>query len=377
MERRFGHDFSQVRVHTDAQSAASARAVGALAYTVGQQVVFGAGQYGPGTASGQRLLAHELAHVVQQRSGAASVHASLTIAPSADGSEQEAAQTAEAVIRENARPRGTPTANRVQFVPRYTSDSSLQRQPCNRADDKIVTGPLPQVLPSIKCEPSPETLATVRIAQPDALGITQPLMESGQNITFEELRERPGSRCRATVHRFSTLSFPRFMYVRAGTYDDSTEVTEAHRPCPEGRVIAKKLLISPPAASKLRLGEIEHCEDSKLAFALSLGKYNQAVKDLEGEYCAAGRTGQKICRPEFAQRFKERTGIEYDKQQDIAECLLKKSLLRDHDPRRWHDIPSDDHFYAKDCSSVTYILSAGPPNIGNHPPAEIVKGCGE
>ena len=66
MEPRFGHDFSHVRVHNDAQAAESARKVNALAYTVGRDVVFGRGQYTPGTASGNRLLAHELTHVVQQ-----------------------------------------------------------------------------------------------------------------------------------------------------------------------------------------------------------------------------------------------------------------------------------------------------------------------
>lgn len=68
MEPRFGHDFSRVRVHTDAPAARSAHAVNALAYTVGQSVVFGDGQYAPGTTAGQRLLAHELTHVVQQSS---------------------------------------------------------------------------------------------------------------------------------------------------------------------------------------------------------------------------------------------------------------------------------------------------------------------
>ncbi len=66
MEPRFGHDFSHVRVHTDATAAESAEAVNALAYTVGRELVFARGQYMPGTASGQRLLAHELAHVMQQ-----------------------------------------------------------------------------------------------------------------------------------------------------------------------------------------------------------------------------------------------------------------------------------------------------------------------
>jgi hypothetical protein len=67
MEPRFGHDFSDVRVHADTGAAASARAVNALAYTVGRDVVFAAGQYTPSTDSGRKLLAHELAHVVQQR----------------------------------------------------------------------------------------------------------------------------------------------------------------------------------------------------------------------------------------------------------------------------------------------------------------------
>jgi hypothetical protein len=66
-ESRFGHDFSDVRVHTDAKAAKSARAVNAAAYTVGADVVFGSEQYLPTHESGQRLLAHELTHVVQQR----------------------------------------------------------------------------------------------------------------------------------------------------------------------------------------------------------------------------------------------------------------------------------------------------------------------
>lgn len=63
---RFGHDFGAVRVHDDATAAASARGVQALAYTVGRDLVFGAGQYSPGTSAGRHLLAHELTHVVQQ-----------------------------------------------------------------------------------------------------------------------------------------------------------------------------------------------------------------------------------------------------------------------------------------------------------------------
>jgi hypothetical protein len=66
MEPRFGHAFSQVRVHTDARAAASARALNARAYTLGPNIVLGAGQYAPETMRGKHLLAHELTHVIQQ-----------------------------------------------------------------------------------------------------------------------------------------------------------------------------------------------------------------------------------------------------------------------------------------------------------------------
>lgn len=66
MEAHFGHDFSRVKVHSDARAAASADSISARAYTYGRDVVFGAGQYAPETITGKQLLAHELAHVIQQ-----------------------------------------------------------------------------------------------------------------------------------------------------------------------------------------------------------------------------------------------------------------------------------------------------------------------
>lgn len=77
MESAFDYDFGQVRVHTDARAAASARAVKAVAYTVGRDIVFGEGRYAPETTGGRELLAHELAHVIQQAGG----HSPSTTAP--------------------------------------------------------------------------------------------------------------------------------------------------------------------------------------------------------------------------------------------------------------------------------------------------------
>jgi hypothetical protein len=66
MEPRFGHDFSHVRVHTGPQAAVAAQTVNARAFTVGHDIVFGQGQYAPKVIAGQKLLAHELVHTVQQ-----------------------------------------------------------------------------------------------------------------------------------------------------------------------------------------------------------------------------------------------------------------------------------------------------------------------
>ncbi len=96
MEPRFGRDFSQVRVHADAKAVESARAVHALAYTVGSDIAFGRGRYAPGNREGQKLLAHELAHVVQQSKVAQFAQSHLRIdAPDSKGEkEADAASSA-------------------------------------------------------------------------------------------------------------------------------------------------------------------------------------------------------------------------------------------------------------------------------------------
>jgi len=102
-ESRFGHDFSKVRIHADERASESAQSVNALAYTVGPHIAFAAGQYQPRTASGQRLLTHELTHVVQQQ-GSSTPPSSLRVGPAADSQEQEAQQTALAVGEEELNP---------------------------------------------------------------------------------------------------------------------------------------------------------------------------------------------------------------------------------------------------------------------------------
>lgn len=98
MEAGFGHRFSDVRVHDDGPAAEATRAVGAVAYTLGRDIAFSAGAFRPHTPEGRHLIAHELAHVVQQ-SGAPASGGDLSVGAADDPLEHEADRAAAAVAR--------------------------------------------------------------------------------------------------------------------------------------------------------------------------------------------------------------------------------------------------------------------------------------
>jgi hypothetical protein len=121
MEPRFGQNFGGVRVHTDPQAAESARSVDAHAYTVGQHIVFDSGKYDPHSDSGQKLLAHELAHTVQQRNaGPPPSVLALRETPEYNHLENEANSIANAVM----------SRGHVQS-PRSVAPATLSRAPKN------------------------------------------------------------------------------------------------------------------------------------------------------------------------------------------------------------------------------------------------------
>ncbi|OYY68112.1 DUF4157 domain-containing protein [Sphingomonas sp. 28-63-12] len=160
MQGRFGYDFSQVRVHHGSSAAASARDVDAKAYTVGGDIVFGAGQFAPETPAGRRLLAHELTHTIQQSSSPrlaapsarASTDAAATIPDdsplavqreAADGEEQvapeEGAPAEETAKGFEINPEELIVLPRAELMllPDDSDESFVQRQaaaPANRCD---------------------------------------------------------------------------------------------------------------------------------------------------------------------------------------------------------------------------------------------------
>ncbi|MBB5470984.1 hypothetical protein HDG32_007138 [Paraburkholderia sp. CI2] len=127
MEPRFGYDFSQVRVHADDRAADSARSVGANAYTAGSHIVFASGQPSPGSAAGDRLMAHELTHVVQQSQGpVAGVAAGDGLSVSSPGDAYEAAaRRHSAAITGTGDFHGDESGHRS--VPAFTPDRSAIR----------------------------------------------------------------------------------------------------------------------------------------------------------------------------------------------------------------------------------------------------------
>lgn len=125
MEARLGHDFSDVRVHDDASAAASAKAVNAHAYTVGNNVVFQRDQYDPSSHTGRVTLAHELTHVVQQRSGpvdGTSAPGGIKLSDPSDRFEREAASNAERVMSAPAPVQTASVSSSGPAVQRHAGD---------------------------------------------------------------------------------------------------------------------------------------------------------------------------------------------------------------------------------------------------------------
>ncbi|MGP6159677.1 MAG: DUF4157 domain-containing protein [Vulcanimicrobiaceae bacterium] len=176
-EPRFGADLSRVRVHADARAARSAEDVNAFSYTVGTHVVFGPQQYAPHTSAGRSLLAHELAHVLQQRSGAAPP---AGVSRPADSAELQADRLAEDVVRSGEGPvyekprtarsalgstaNAAPTTSKLRVQRKIRlGGTNLDARGADRLAQDLIRGDLRDVVP--KVVPAQLVLETVREMQ--------------------------------------------------------------------------------------------------------------------------------------------------------------------------------------------------------------------
>jgi outer membrane protein OmpA-like peptidoglycan-associated protein len=234
MEGRLGHDFSDVRVHTNPSAAESAHAVNAVAYTVGRDVVFGSGQFRPGTSAGRRLLTHELTHVVQQH-GAERPAGPLRIEPAATAAEHEAhAIAAGASTAPMATTVSTAsTASRISPLPRIGvarcpceegSESgarvmTLQRQtapPATGPSTPAPTAPSPAPGPSASAPaaapspatPTPSTMSSCRIHFQQGNTVIVNQAEADACLDQAQRYVAGGATRRVTLHGYASQEGP-------------------------------------------------------------------------------------------------------------------------------------------------------------------------
>jgi len=186
MESRLGADFSDVRIHTGGTAASSASAVGAHAYTVGRDVVFGAGKFDTTSTAGRTMLAHELTHVVQQRSGPVSgtpTGDGVSVSDPGDRFEREAEANAVRVMRAPASPR------------EVDAGSALGRPPDAGRDPGGAVGH-PAAAPTVQRKLGVEDAVSIMVA-------------ADRKLQDERLRTLPELRTYwlETVHRTLVLDF--------------------------------------------------------------------------------------------------------------------------------------------------------------------------
>jgi hypothetical protein len=168
MEPRFGRDFADIRVHADTAAGESARAIGALAYASANHIVFASGQYDPHSDHGRHLLAHELAHTVQQASEPIGAQATLTIGRSDDPSERAADAAADAVLRGERAPVGSGAAAVVRRQPQggprdcaaTKTDSSTATVKCGDREFRVTATPVTERHPATHVTATPDIDAT-------------------------------------------------------------------------------------------------------------------------------------------------------------------------------------------------------------------------
>jgi len=152
MEPRLGHDFGRVRVHADSKADESARAVNALAYTVGQDIVFASGRHAPSTREGRELIAHELTHVVQQ---AGSITGSkLAVADKSDALEVEAEHIAGRVLNSGTAAPAGRSSEKLHRQPDDSSTPATGQEAATPGQGSVPTGATTKTTP-VNC-PAPK-----------------------------------------------------------------------------------------------------------------------------------------------------------------------------------------------------------------------------
>lgn len=403
MEQRFGHGFGHVRLHTHAHAAESAAAVGARAYTVGPDVVFAAGEYAPHTDAGRRLIAHELAHVVQQDGARVpNGRAGIVIGAVDDPLEREA-ETAARRANEDAA-LSSASASLSAGVGRVARAPVLQRD--DGPGEKKEEIPIPRV-PYREKEPPATgetgseggeaekgpTLALASVARPtcDPKGLARKDYLAQPNTSTEDfgLTRFAGTVSMALTTRKVRggvmleplkVALPAItsVYTKADTFIEGTAVvlSQERAEC-EGGKVPLQWRILPPGAAKIGEGEMEHCEDLQYAYDVTFGWYAQVVDGLIAKRRAFASEAAAF------KHLEKLTGTHPTSWPSVFECLAKKTEKRDGRKftNAWHmpRVKALPPRLQDSCkfSRVFVTGAANFPELGKHPTPGVIKGCGE
>ncbi len=411
MQSGFGRSFSGVRVHTDATASRLSDRFNARAFTVGSHVAFGSGEYRPGTPVGDALVAHELAHVVQQR-GASNSVAPLQAGTAVTGAlERDADRSATGVVTSLWRnTRGSASRVARNAVPTLRSGLSLQRCPSSQQvrppqtpaqEREQAEGANQSQTPAQKQQQADEeqgpsaqekaidALVNDPDCQPTAIPMSQLVAIPGASLrqlgwtklaktgkSFKVAFDSRDDTCGIGNITEAQFNFDHLVYTEPGEHRYGNE-TRHSRECDKD--LPLYIRVTPQAANKFKAGEVEHCKDLRRAFSLSLHKFNtaaNAVKDA-GRF-PADNVGD--CTTKLKQKISTRMGIDHDQLAGVWTCLSNKT--KERDSKGWHD--ADVNLTTKvetdaECTKVIHELDASKilPEVGNHSTSDLVKDCGE
>jgi hypothetical protein len=419
MEGRFGYDFSGVRVHTGGAAEESARDVNAHAYTLGRNIVFGAGEYAPRTAEGRRLLAHELTHSLQQSGSEGLMQRRLLTKAERkkDAKDLKEAKRRTRLLRrwldgiskkklDDIKPI-RPNVRRANWVKLLESAKESGFDSLNTEEkkrlDKLTEDRQPfEIEPSESQGSEDATVEEEKEEKGD--GPSKEPDEAGQEekdktsegeelenlelpnftcdpkpITFDKLNKLQGTSGRhfgLTVFKKAPTKFsPSFdkskkctiSILNEGKFELDPFVfvqpgtyryatdTKTDPKCPD-KTLELHVKVTPDMAEKIKQGEIEHCEDYKRAFALSTAKYNRAMRDVKAEGKFSAKD-RKTCADKIKERVFSKLGISSDKYDAVRNCLRKKSLERD--TKGWHTVnvsATVDRVVDKKCTKIIFEL---------------------
>lgn len=381
MESAFGHDFSRVRVHADAGADRLAAGLNAHAFTIGGDVAFAAGTYRPGTPAGDALIAHELAHVVQQAGAGPESRSTQVSGAEYRALEDDADRAAVGVVASLWS--GAKTIAR-EAMPRIRSGLSLQRcSKCDPAKDVIPSGIIKPIMPNLDCS-APKRVPNSIILQDDdvhhtctakhcTLGLTK-AKKIEPEINLEPNRDRS---CTLTWVKRPTLELEHYEVTEPSKVPYGTETPEKEK-C-RGKTLTKMLDITEAVTQRVIEGEKEHCEDARQAYARTFARLEQFYDELAAKNFCPPEDSK--CEYEINRRFRMRMGLERTSMQSSQNCFF--AVTNDRDTKDYHTAHTlGKPTYSKDCTEALYSYGTDPakilPEVGKHSFDELVKAnpCG-